>query len=249
MAQSRHSQSTAALRPGNYAPASVPLHGAPSVAIMTIDLHYILASGPCRSVMLTAKAIGVELNLKPCDLFSGEHLKPEFIKMNPQHTVPTLDDNGFYLSESRAIMEYLVDQYAKNDSLYPKDAKKRAVVTQRLYFDMGTLYQRLIYYYLPVMLDKASPDPEKLKKLHEALGFLNTILNGQDWVAGSSFTIADITLVSTVSTAESVGVDVSEYKNVTRWFEKCKKSIAGYNEINHKGCLQLKEIYNNALKK
>ena len=45
-------------------------------------------------------------------------------------------------SSSRAIMTYLAEQYGKDDSLYPKDPKKRAMVNQRLYFDMGTLYQR-----------------------------------------------------------------------------------------------------------
>lgn len=69
-------------------------------------------------------------------------LWPFRFQINPQHTIPTLVDNGLALWESRAIMVYLVEQYGKNDSLYPKDAKARAVVNQRLYFDMGTLYQR-----------------------------------------------------------------------------------------------------------
>lgn len=61
--------------------------------------------------------------------------------MNPQHTVPVLDDNGFILTESRAIMQYLANAYAKNDTFYPKITKKRAIVDQMLLFDMGTLYK------------------------------------------------------------------------------------------------------------
>jgi len=49
---------------------------------------------------------------------------------------------------SRAILAYLVNQYGKDDSLYPKDPKKRAIVDQRLYFDIGTLYQGLMNYYV-----------------------------------------------------------------------------------------------------
>jgi glutathione S-transferase len=52
-------------------------------------------------------------------------------------------DDASLLCFSRAILGYLVNQYAKDDSLYPKDPKKRALVDQKLYFDIGTLYPRL----------------------------------------------------------------------------------------------------------
>lgn len=64
--------------------------------------------------------------------------------MNPQHTVPTMDDNGFYIWDSHAISTYLIQKYGKDDSLYPKDLQKRAVIDQRLHFDSGTLFPRAV---------------------------------------------------------------------------------------------------------
>lgn len=48
---------------------------------MTIDLYYTPGSAPCRSILLTAKLVGVDLNLKLVNLHEGEHLKPEFLKV------------------------------------------------------------------------------------------------------------------------------------------------------------------------
>ena len=57
--------------------------------------------------------------------------------MNPQHTIPCMKDGDFCLNESRAIATYLITKYGKDDKLYPKDVVTRAIVDQRLYFDMG----------------------------------------------------------------------------------------------------------------
>ncbi|PSN34562.1 Glutathione S-transferase 1 [Blattella germanica] len=169
---------------------------------MTIDLHYTILSAPCRSVMLTAKAAGIELNLIECNLFKGEHMKPEFQKMNPQHCVPTLNDNGFCLGESRAICTYLLDQYAKDDSLYPKDPKKRALVDQKLYFDATNIYQRFIDYYCAIMWWGKEPEPAKYERFQEAVQILDKFLEGNKWVTGDNLTVADIDLVTTVTSAE-----------------------------------------------
>jgi len=216
---------------------------------MTIDLYYLPASAPCRSVLLAARAVGVDLNLKLTSLTEGAHLTPEYLKMNPQHTVPTLNDDGFCLWESRAIIGYLADKYGKDESLYPKDPKKRALVDQRLYFDIGTLYQRFGDYYYPIMFAKASADPEKYKKMEESYEFLNTFLENQDFVAGDNLTIADLAIIASVSTAEILGFDLSKYPNVAKWFENSKKIIPGYDELNHQGSLKFKEMYDNLTKK
>jgi len=216
---------------------------------MAIDLYYLPASSPCRSVLLAARAVGVDLNLKLTNLMDGAHLTPEYLKMNPQHTVPTLNDDGFCLWESRAIISYLADKYGKDDSLYPKDPKKRALVDQRLYFDIGTLFQRFGDYYYPIMFAKTPADPEKYKKVEESYEFLNKFLENQDFVAGDNLTLADLAIIASVSTAEIVGFDLSKYPNVAKWFENSKKIIPGYDELNQPGCLKFKEMYDNLTKK
>lgn len=45
-------------------------------------------------------------------------------------------------------MQYLVDQYAKDDTLAPKEAKLAAMVNQRLYFDATTLFPRVRDYFV-----------------------------------------------------------------------------------------------------
>ncbi|XP_014260234.1 glutathione S-transferase 1-like [Cimex lectularius] len=216
---------------------------------MTVDYYYTAGSAPCRCVLLTAKAVGVELNLKPTNLMKGEHLTPEFLKLNPQHTVPTLVDDGLVLTESRAIMCYLANKYAKDDSLYPKDPAKRAMVDSRLYFDMGTLYARFGDLYYPMLFGGASYDEEKAKKLDEALGFLDGFLAKTAWVAGDNMTIADFCLAASVSTFEVVGVNLAKHANVTKWLQKCKTTMPGYKEANQEGVEAFEKAFCGKLKK
>lgn len=158
-----------------------------------------------------------------------------FLKLNPQHCVPTLVDGDFSLWESRAIMIYLVDRYAKDDvgeQLYPKDPQKRAVVNQRLYFDMGTLYQRFGDYYYPQIFEGAAANPENYKKIGEALKFLDTFLCGQQCIAGGScLTLADLSVLATLTTFEVAGYDFSGYKNVHEWYGRIQK-VAPAADVN-----------------
>jgi len=211
-----------------------------------MDFYYRPGSAPCRSVLMTAKAVGVNLNLKVLDLKNGEHLKPEFLKINLQHSIPTLVDNGFALWESRAIQIYLVEKYGKNDSLYPKDPQKRATVNQRLFFDMGTLYQRLADYYYPQFFAKAPADPEKFKKIQDAFDFLDKFLEGHTYVAGDSLTIADLSILASVSTYDVAKFDISKYKNVAKWYGHCQKVAPGW-DINAAGMEQMRIAYKDQL--
>lgn len=213
---------------------------------MTIDFYYKAGSPPCRAVQLTAIAVGVEVNLKVVDLAGGAHLTPEFLAINPQHNIPVLVDNGFVVTESRAIMTYLVDRYGKpDDGLYPRDPQKRALINQRLFFDQGTLYESFANYFYPVLFGAGTYDPSLLLKIERSLELLNTFLEGQTFVAGDNFTIADIALVVTCSSflhSEGGYVLGKKYPNVSRWFNKCKQVTPRY-DLNVAGLREFKGYF------
>lgn len=209
-------------------------------------LHGLIASPPCRAVLLTAKALGVDLDMQVVNLLEGAHKTPEFLEINPRHTIPTLDDDGYILTESRAIMCYLVDKYgAEDEQLFPKDPQQRYRVLERLLFDQGTLFGRLSDYYTAAyVFHGADLDGSKVPALNEAFGFLDKFLESSDWVAGDSMTLADISLAVTVSQAEVFGFDLDPFPNILRWYETCKSDIAGYDDINQEGLNVFKTILN-----
>ncbi|XP_072375936.1 glutathione S-transferase 1-like, partial [Diabrotica undecimpunctata] len=96
---------------------------------------------PCvRAVLLAAEAMKIKLEYVAIDVVKKEHLTNEYINLNSRHTVPTLDDDGFVVWDSHAIMMYLGEKYGNDNSLYPKDIKKRALINQKLLFDAGDLF-------------------------------------------------------------------------------------------------------------
>ncbi|XP_058224045.1 glutathione S-transferase 2-like isoform X13 [Rhododendron vialii] len=74
---------------------------------------------------------GIPYEYKAVDLAKGEHLTPEFEKLNPLHLVPVLVDGDFVVSDSYAILMYLEEKYPEN-ALLPVDLRLRALNLQKL---------------------------------------------------------------------------------------------------------------------
>jgi glutathione S-transferase len=197
------------------------------------------ASAPCRSVLMVAAALKLKLSLKSIDLMQAEHLKPEFLRINPHHTIPTLVDNEFSMNESRAICIYLVEKYGKNDSLYPKNAKTRATINQLIYFDMDTLFKRFYEYFITPWISGAERDEKKHESLIEALNFLEHFLKDKKFLVAYKFTIADLIIFSSVSTIEAFGEDLSQFVNISTWLANMKENAPGREE-NTQGLEMLK---------
>ena len=93
---------------------------------MAIDFYHGHGSPYSWRVWLALEAKGIAYNLRVLSFAAGDTRKPEFVALNPRHTVPTLVDDGYAVWESMAILEYLDEKYASGVKLYPGDARARA---------------------------------------------------------------------------------------------------------------------------
>ncbi|XP_053679533.1 glutathione S-transferase 1-like [Anopheles nili] len=198
---------------------------------MPLVLYYNIISPPCRVVLLFAKWLKLELNLIELDVLKREHYKPEFLKLNPQHYIPTLVDGDVVVWESSAILIYLAEKYAQDDTLYPKDIAQRAKVNQRLFYDIGTLMRSVTAYYHPILMG-GEGKLEDFKKVEDAVAVLDRFLNGSRWAAGEHITVADFATAVTIAALDGLlNFDFSVYPNVHRWYEQCKRDLVGYTDI------------------
>ncbi|XP_065088555.1 glutathione S-transferase 1-like [Ochlerotatus camptorhynchus] len=213
-----------------------------------IKLYSNQLSPPGRTVQLTAKALGLEIEFHSVNVMGNEHLTEEFVKMNPQHTIPVIDDDGFVLYDSHAIAIYLVSKYAPNSALYPTgDIKQQARINAILHFESGVMFARLRL--VGDAIRKASQQSEvpqdSIDGVLEALGLLEALLVDR-YLVGDHVTLADISCVTSFSFLDvmlesHIQADRSKYPKVYAWYERMKQ-IDGYEEINQKALDQLGDV-------
>lgn len=196
---------------------------------MPVILYHTKTSPFSRAVLLLMRYLNIDVEVKILDMMGKrEHMTEEFLKINPQHCVPTLDDNGFILWESRAILSYLMETRAPH--LLPSSPKEKAIINQRLYHEMGTLMKKIgeilvstnsiidgkfnthifftfstyIFFKVPIFDGTSSEIPEtKTTELYEILSMVDEFFfpNGNEWIAGENVSVADFSYCATISTA------------------------------------------------
>ncbi|CAL1265902.1 unnamed protein product [Larinioides sclopetarius] len=160
---------------------------------------------------MTAKYLGIDVNQKLVKLVAGEQLKPEYLKVSYTRTIRPITETAFNFFISRAILAYLANKYAPDSPVYPKDPKERAIVDRMLYFDIGTVFMAVREYLLPQLFKGQPADPEKAEAFKKTLDLLEGFLSKTAYVAGDHVTLADFSIIATLSFPE-VNALYSSYK-------------------------------------
>ncbi|MCR4336782.1 MAG: glutathione S-transferase family protein [Candidatus Omnitrophica bacterium] len=179
-------------------------------------------SSPANKVRYVANYLKIPYEYRRVNLREGEHRKPEFLKLHPASKIPVMDDNGFVLFESGAMIKYLAAK--EKSALYPADDKERALVDQWLdfvSFHIGDGMARVAYNRLFAPRMGAEVDE---KSIQAGLQFLNRFLpvvenqlSRDKYLVGDVLTLADFTLLAVLDPAELAQIDLSSYQNISRW--------------------------------
>ena len=186
-----------------------------------MKLYDLEPSGNCYKVRLFCALAKIPLDLIPVDFMAGEHKNAKFLAMNPFGEIPILDDDGFILRDSMAILVYLATKH-NLDAWYPSNAKDRALVTQWLSSSVNNVMHgpgdaRLI--------DKFGYTLNR-ETAHEIsariLGIMNTHLANRDWLELGRCTIADIACMPYIGVSYEGGVSLEPYPNIRAWINRIK---------------------------
>ena len=175
----------------------------------------------CARVRIALAEKGIEYETVEVDLDD----RPAWIyEKNPLGRVPVLEEDTFVLAESAVIDEYLDDRYPE-PPLWPADPAERAL-GRMLVFRFDELSRP--YYALRRGEDGAAD------RLDVALGGLDAVLQGQPFLSGREFGLADIAYVPWILRArDRLDVDLSRFSALADWVARLevRPSIAAEIEV------------------
>mgnify|MGYP003348044489 CR=1 FL=1 len=209
-------------------------------------LYMVDVSPAVRAVLLTAKAIGITLQYKEVTYKKPEDFINAFLQNIPNHSLPILVDNGYISWNSHAIIAFLIGKYGNDDDLYPREHIQRTVIDQRLHFNSDVISANLSCIVRRMLKSRHSHIPTDISNnLQEAYDFLEEFLENQEWMAGNHLTIADLSLISTVTSADIlVPIDYKKYQNIFAWVKRCQ-NLPYYKEANQVGLDNFKALIKN----
>jgi glutathione S-transferase len=154
----------------------------------------------------------------------GRNRDPDYLAMNPNGRVPTLQDGDFVLWESNSIMRYLVLAYGKGSPIYPEAPKRRAGVDRWLDWTLSTLQpvDRPVFWAL-VRTPAAERDMAAIQKDADAEAAQWRIVDDQlatrRFIEGDDLTLADIALGAYARRWFGVeGISKPPLAHLKRWF-------------------------------
>jgi glutathione S-transferase len=192
-----------------------------------MKIHIFPPSGRVIGIVALKNYLALDCELNPIDLGRGDQRAPDYVSLNPNRKMPTLEDDGVVLWESNAILFYMASKRPES-GVWPSDLKGQADVLRWLFWESAhwdaescgmVAYEKGS----KEVLGLGPPDPAFIARgeqnFNRFAAVLNDSLKGKTWVLGNRLTLADFSMGGLLPSAQRFGLPVGRFPEICRWYE------------------------------
>jgi glutathione S-transferase len=192
-----------------------------------VRLYFFPPSSRALGVVALKNHLGLDCELREIDLGRGDQRAPGYVALNPNQKMPTLEDDGFVVWESNAILFYLASKRPES-GLWPADVRGQADVLRWLawqgaHWDAESCGMVAFEKSSKMVLGLGAPDPAFIARgeanFARFAAVLDEHLKGRAWIAGEHLTIADFSIGALVPTARRMELPIGRFGEIGRWYE------------------------------
>ena len=177
-----------------------------------------------RKVSIMLEEIGIPYNVFSINIAKDEQFQPHFLKISPNNRIPAIidkDNNDYSLFESGAILMYLAEKSGKLLNFSDKDEYYRTI--EWLMWQMGGVGPMFgqVHHFVKYNKGKSEYSEQRYSKEAKRLyGVMDKKLEQNQYIAGKSYSIADISIWPWTARFDWQEIDLNEFPNVTRWYKE-----------------------------
>ena len=166
--------------------------------------------------------LGLPYRVHALDHTAGELDGDAYTRISPFRQAPVIDDDGFVVTESAAIVLYLAEKAGK---LIPGDVQGRTRVVQWCFAAVGTVEPTLTCLDVIEIFDSDKSaykvGAEVRKLAGRWLGGVERRLDGREWIACTDFTVADIMMAGVLRTIRKTDL-MDPFPKVKAYYDRCR---------------------------
>lgn len=192
-----------------------------------MKLHVLPPSPRAFKVIALKNHLGLECAIEVVDLGRDAHLMPEYGSLNPNRKMPVLDDDGFVLWESNAILFYLASKKPES-GMWPTEPRRQADVMRWLSWEAAHWDQQVVgqignELVSKMVLRQGPPDPARIadgkRQFDRFAPVLDDALSDRKWLTGDALTIADFSIGTWMPSIQRMELPIASSTNILRWYE------------------------------
>ena len=153
----------------------------------------------------------------------GGNDKPEYLSLNPNGRVPTIDDDGFILWESNAIVRYLAEKHGTGTPLWPDDPQVRASAGRWMDWTVSTLSGAHVPVFQGLIrTPEAERDMDRIAAARDGWAKANRVLDSwladNEYLSGDAFSFGDIPAAPFTHRWFELPIEREDFPNLKRWY-------------------------------